>query len=274
MTEPNNNDELWRVQLSTGEIRMMTVDGLDEAFDRGVIDARVRVLAPGSSTWTTLGEAAGLDGAKVEQTPSLSPVAISSPEPSSSTSPVQISQPALEPSGGDDLFSDELLLSAGRRRRLILGGIAAAAAMATALAVVAARLADGSVAADVKAAATAVESPTPAVEAPRVAVPSTEAPPAAVTAVPSTATDPAPTRAAEPETEEPSAGPKKGKDGAPALSDWQKKLLVDADKAREEKARAKRQDAEKVAPKRKPQARRTNGLLNSGDRFDPLNGAL
>jgi hypothetical protein len=246
---------------------MMTVDGLDEAFDTGVIDARVRVLAPGSSTWTTLGEAAGLDGVEVERTPSLSPVAISRPKTSSSTSPVQVSLPALEPSGDDDLFPDELLLSAGRRRRLIIGGIAAAAAMATALAVVAARLADGSVPADVKAAPPAVESPAPAAETPREAVPSAEAPPAAVTAVPLAATDAGPTQAAEPETEN-------GNDGVPALSDWQKKLLVDADKGREEKARAKRQDAERVAPKRKPRPKRTNGLLNGGDRFDPLNGAL
>src|SRR5262245_57487276 len=87
--EPNMNEELWRVQLSTGEIRMMTIEGLERALEEGLIEARVPVLAPGASAWTTLGEAAGLDDddqSSIEESPSLSPVAIA---PASSASSLE-----------------------------------------------------------------------------------------------------------------------------------------------------------------------------------------
>ena len=73
-------NEVWRVQLATGEVRMMSLDELDRAFDAGWIHERTNVLAPGSFKWTTLGDAAGLNEPEpqpyVEQTPSLAPMAI------------------------------------------------------------------------------------------------------------------------------------------------------------------------------------------------------
>lgn len=53
--------DLWRVQLGTGELRVMTLDALDDAFQAGTIDEHTPVLAPGSTVWTKLADAAGLD---------------------------------------------------------------------------------------------------------------------------------------------------------------------------------------------------------------------
>jgi hypothetical protein len=53
--------ELWFVKLPNGDVHHVTVDQLDMAFEAGHIDADTLVLADGSSQWTRLGEAAGLD---------------------------------------------------------------------------------------------------------------------------------------------------------------------------------------------------------------------
>ena len=237
------NDELWRVQLSTGEIRMMTIDALDRAFDEGLIDARVPVLPPGASAWTTLGEAAGLEDCPTEQSPSLSPLAISSPAPSSTATPDATTAGEETSSSLEDLPDSFDELAPRRRRGLVIGGAVGVGALALAatVALLAGNLGSSVPAADVKA-ATAVEAPPPAVE--------TLPPPVAKEA----------------------ASDKQG------LSDWQKRMLLDADKAREDKARAKNQErADKAGqqpPKKKQTKSNAGGLLNGGDRFDPLNGAL
>jgi hypothetical protein len=241
---PNMNEELWRVQLSTGEIRMMTLDGLDRAFEEGLIDARVPVLPPGASAWTTLGEAAGLDDEpKAEQTPSLSPVAIAAP--SSAAAPgFEAPSGALLDLDLPDTF-DELK---PRRRGLVIGAAASVAAVAVMFAVVAARL-GASMPTTTEVNATTVKATTVV-----------QAPPPAVEALP----------AAEPAKKEVK------EDAKPELSDWQKRMLVDADKAREEKARAKKQEKAEKAVRSQPkrQQKASSGLLNGGDKFDPLNGAL
>ena len=64
------------------------------------------------------------------------------------------------------------------------------------------------------------------------------------------------------------------KDAKASLSDWQKKMLLDADKSREEKTRSKTQEKAEKVQKRKPTPKTSPGLLNGGDKFDPLNGQL
>lgn len=235
------NDELWRVQLSTGEIRMMTIEALDEAFEQGLIDARVPVLPPGASAWTTLGEAAGLeDDCPTEQAPSLAPFAIASESSSSSVMPSAPELPSTDELDLPDSFDE---LQPRRGRGLVAGAAAGALALAAAVAVFAGNL-GSSPPADVDARATAVEAPPP---------------PAAVEALP------------------PPAAPaaKEAEPAKPELSDWQKRIVVEADKAREEKARPKTQERAQKQPLPKPKPAKSNtGLLNGGDRFDPLNGAL
>lgn len=223
------NEELWRVQLGTGEIRMMTLEGLDRAFDEGLIDARVPVLAPGASTWTTLGEAAGLDDCPTEQAPSLSPVALGAPSSTATAS--------LEPEGQPlDLDLPEELELAPRRRGVLAAGGIGALAVAGAIAFVVSRLGGATTDIDVKA-TTAVEAPAAAVEA-----------------LPQPA-EPAP-------------------EGKRELSDWQKRMLLDADKAREVKTRAKNQEKAQKVERKTKRVKSSPGLLNGGDKFDPLNGAL
>src|SRR4029079_15103842 len=53
--------ELWRVQLMTGEVRGMSLDALDDAFQSGLIMESTPVLPPGATAWTKLADAAGLD---------------------------------------------------------------------------------------------------------------------------------------------------------------------------------------------------------------------
>lgn len=242
------NDELWRVQLGTGEVRFMSLDGLDRAFDEGLIDGHTPVLPPGAgATWTTLGAAAGLEDedededTKSEVTPSLSPIAISSGARSApllfSDSRATTGDAALP--GGELELPDEVDLKP-RRRALTVAGIATLLLAAAALTLVMSKIA-GSEPVDVKA-TNAVRAPPPPAELP-----------------------PPPVERAEPTRDK------------LQLSDEQKKRLVEADKAREEKARVKAQEKAEKAQRAQPRSRPVKsppGLLNGGDRFDPLNGQL
>jgi hypothetical protein len=71
--------DLWRVQLGSGEIRAMSLDALDDAFQAGTIDEGTPVLPPGAVTWTKLGDAAGLEAPEAPSASisSLAPIALS-----------------------------------------------------------------------------------------------------------------------------------------------------------------------------------------------------
>lgn len=121
------NEELWRVQLATGEVRVMTLDALDQAFDAGIIHGGTQVLAPGATSWARLGDVAGLDDAAPESavTPSLSPVAIATDTPSAfAAAPVPVDLGEIP----DDALRPK------RGRGLILGGIGMAAVAGLAIA--------------------------------------------------------------------------------------------------------------------------------------------
>lgn len=233
-----SHDELWRVQLGSGEVRLMTLDALDRAFNEGTIGGRALVLAPGSTEWTTLAAAARLDDevTKPELTPSLSPVAIATKSAPPSIAPPREDLPSTPPDL--ELPDDEAIRP--RRRGLLLAGIASAALTATAVAVVVANV-GRSAPVDVKVNG-AIEAPAPS------------------------AAEPLP----PPRPQEP-VGEK------PQLTLEQKKELLDADKAREQKVRAKSQERSDKIQKTQKRARPSNvapGLLNGGDPHDPLNGKL
>ena len=70
--------DLWRVQLATGEVRVMSLDALDDAFQAGIITESSPVLPPGATAWTRLADAAGLDAPSHESNvPSVAPMAVS-----------------------------------------------------------------------------------------------------------------------------------------------------------------------------------------------------
>ncbi len=117
--------ELWRVQLGNGEVREMSLDALDSAFDQGIVNEHTPVLAPGAFGWERLGKVAGLDDESApvsnpEGTPSLSPMAIGSLPP-----PPRLPQDLLDL----DLLDDNAL-EPKRRAPKIIGGVVAALAIA------------------------------------------------------------------------------------------------------------------------------------------------
>lgn len=129
------NEELWRVQLGTGELRVMSLDALDEAFDAGIIHGSTQVLAPGATSWARLADVAGLDDVagpaspapEAMGSPSLSPVAISTDTPPSFAA-------APLPVDVGEIPDDALRPKRGRAIVLGLVSIAAVAGMFVALA--------------------------------------------------------------------------------------------------------------------------------------------
>src|SRR5580700_1233154 len=53
--------ELWQVQLANGEVHPATLDQLDAAFEKGMVDANTMVFGPGASAWAKLGDLAGIE---------------------------------------------------------------------------------------------------------------------------------------------------------------------------------------------------------------------
>lgn len=149
------NEDLWRVQLPTGEVRAMTLDALDEAFQQGLIHGGTAVLAPGEQAWARLADVAGLDDEPVA-TPSLSPVAISTSTPPSFA-------PAPLPVEMADIPDDALRPRRGRA--LLFGAVGLAAVCAIGLGVALPKLGAslGSVHPD-KAMTNAVAPPPPALD--------------------------------------------------------------------------------------------------------------
>src|SRR5262249_48638818 len=64
--EPTNgakpSEEVWHVQLSSGELRVMTLEQLDDAFQNGVVSENTFIYQVGMNDWIKLGDLAGLDG--------------------------------------------------------------------------------------------------------------------------------------------------------------------------------------------------------------------
>lgn len=81
------------VKLPNGDVRVMTIDELDDAFERREINERTPVLAPHGSSWTTI---AKLGGFETDELASLS-----EPEPAghhpTSLSPMSFSPHAPPP---------------------------------------------------------------------------------------------------------------------------------------------------------------------------------
>src|SRR3954468_23103054 len=95
-----DNEDLWHVQLATGEVRPMTLDQLDEAFQDGIVTEETFVYQSETNRWAKLGEVAGLGGddeaVEIEPVPQAhyAPVAQASAWP-----PVAASQSYVPQSG-------------------------------------------------------------------------------------------------------------------------------------------------------------------------------
>jgi hypothetical protein len=119
----SHDDDTWLVQLANGDVRMMTLEQLDDAFQKGDVDESTRVRRDGASKWMTLGEELCMSSESQSAT-SLSPPP-PSPQSSISTHPVVADVPASSPSTDD--FDLEASLRSSRRRKWILGTTVASA---------------------------------------------------------------------------------------------------------------------------------------------------
>jgi hypothetical protein len=231
--------DLWRVQLGTGEIRVMSLDALDDAFQAGTIDESTPVLAPGAAAWSKLGDAAGLEGdapaPASSNVNSLAPIAVDAyatgPSTRYAVPPADYSLPDLDL---DTLEPDAFKAKKGR----VYAAIGMAAMVVCGLGFAATRLAPVT-----SSAANAL---------------SAEAARKAAAAAPAQAH----------EDEQAAARLK-------ALTEEQRIKLLEADKAREAREAAKRKDRPAPPGRRSgPQPKSGTPFVNGGDKFDPLNGAL
>ena len=234
--------DLWRVQLATGEIRVMSLDALDDAFQSGLITESTPVLPPGAAAWTKLADAAGLDsaapeGAPQNNVPSVAPMAVNVGETTGNATPYEMSPYSLPDLDIDAMHDEAFKPKKGRVFAVIglaivlVGGLGFAATKA------------GNVASSASDSLSA-----PAAEKAAAAQP----PPAAV----------------DVNTVAP----------AKTLTDEQKAKLAEADKAREAAAAAREAKRAKDRPsapaRRGPREKSSQPFVNSGNKFDPLNGAL
>jgi hypothetical protein len=235
--------DLWRVQLATGEVRVMSLDALDDAFQSGLITESTPVLPPGGVAWTKLADAAGLDHPSPAEgpdgnVPSVAPMAVSVAESTGDATPYANHSPYSLPDLDIDAMNDEAFKP---RRGRIFAVIGLAVVLVGGLGFAATKA--GNIAG---AASNSLSAP--GAEKAAAAAP----PPAAVdvnTAAP-----------------------------AKTLTDEQKAKLAEADKAREAAAAARDAKRAKDRPsgpaRRGPREKTSQPFVNSGNKYDPLNGAL
>jgi hypothetical protein len=113
-------DDEYVVKLPSGDARVMSVEELDAALEAGTIHGGTPVLAPGTTTWTTLGVLAGLDD-------------VATPGPSSVMPPSPSSLAPMMLAATDDLAvaddDDPLGLRRRRRGAKVVGLVFGAAAV-------------------------------------------------------------------------------------------------------------------------------------------------
>lgn len=69
----DDTETVWHVQLSSGDVRVMTLDELDDAYQEGVISDDNYVWEDGSDNWQTLGELLGTDSDEAPSAPEPEP---------------------------------------------------------------------------------------------------------------------------------------------------------------------------------------------------------
>jgi hypothetical protein len=238
--------DLWRVQLATGEVRVMTLDALDDAFQSGLVTESTPVLAPGSTAWTKLADAAGLDNDAhaapaadaAGNVPSVAPMAVNVAETTGDATPYAQHNPYALPDIDIDAMSDEAFKP---KKGRVFAFIGVAVVLVGGLGFAATKLGG-----DIGSAATN------SLSAPADKAAAAAPPPAAVDV----------------------------NQAAPAktLTDDQRAKLAEADKAREAAAAAAAAKRAKDRPqgpaRRGPREKSSQPFVNSGNKFDPLNGAL
>jgi hypothetical protein len=226
--------DTWDVEIASGIVRTMTLDELDEAYQRGSVHESTRVRQSGAPNWSTLAAVAGAEDADYGSESYT-------PEPTNSISPMQVTVPPppavpREFAHLADLDDDEELFRPKKTKKAaVAAAIVGVAALAGAVAFGVTRASSADL---MQAAAGAAVA----------------APPPAVTALPAPAETASDTR-------------NLSDDQRRALLEADQKRAAEA-----EKKRAK--NAAHHAGGHRHGKKSGDGLLKGGDKFDPLNGNL
>jgi hypothetical protein len=83
----NEPQDLWHVQLESGEVRQLTLDQLDAFFQNGIIDEDTYILQDGEMDWRKLRDVLGLDDEPAApEAPAPAPVYVApAPAPAAAT---------------------------------------------------------------------------------------------------------------------------------------------------------------------------------------------
>jgi hypothetical protein len=247
-TAATTDTDYWHVQLLSGEVRYWSLEELDDAFQKDLVDAKTYVLKEGETSWQRLGELLGLDEVEAAPAPaSVAPGPIS-PVYVAPSAPISVAPPSYGYGASDgagaisirpvvsDLsdMDDDDLAAAMKPKKKKIYAIAGGAAAALLLVIVGITQASGS-SSDMPVAAA---QPPPAV-----------APPVA---------EPAPVEAPAPQA---------------TLSDDMKRSLLAADTARQAKSAAKAAENAKYQTKKTSYRAPKSGQVfhKGGNKFDPLN---
>ncbi|HEY4160165.1 MAG TPA: hypothetical protein VGM29_18760 [Polyangiaceae bacterium] len=85
-----NEEDIWHVQVSDGDIRVVTVDQLDDLFRLDLIDESVNVWQPGMPTWQPLKVVAGMDEQSLKQVPPVSRPPPAPPKRATQPEPISV----------------------------------------------------------------------------------------------------------------------------------------------------------------------------------------
>jgi F0F1-type ATP synthase epsilon subunit len=122
-----DHEDIWHVQLPTGEVRTFTIDQLDAAFQVEMIHEGCYVRREGAMTWRTLAEELADEAPQPQPQPVAQPAPV--PAPVVSYQPIYSTAPMVS-----SLDADEVPASfrGGSKKKVvaILGGVAAIAAIA------------------------------------------------------------------------------------------------------------------------------------------------
>ena len=152
----SEHEDIWHVQLESGEVRQLTLDQLDAFFNNGIIDEDTYVLADGEMEWRTLRVVLGLEeesaapapvvpaavfapanpfAPTLQVTPTPAPVSYGAvpPYPRESAAPGELYSPSIRPvvseiDPGELDFDDAMFKKSSKAKWIVSGGVVAAVA--------------------------------------------------------------------------------------------------------------------------------------------------
>ncbi len=114
----------WRVRFGADDVREMTLDQLDAAFQEGLVNEETMVLEHGATEWAKLGHVAGIDASEAEgRTATAADPQDAQADLAADLAPDSVAPTALEVYASDD----EAPVEFRSRKRGVVVGLAAAA---------------------------------------------------------------------------------------------------------------------------------------------------